>query len=443
MTVRIDETGADRENVTVRCGQDHPVNSPLAVVRDAGRRLRARARVTDRLRELSSVSAWRRRNWLDLLGLNRTIGLQAVKIGVASALSWLVAHWAFGSPAPIYAPLTAAFVGLVTLQASIKDGIQRVIGVVVGIGVATFLVDVFGLHAWSIGIVVGLGFLTGKILRLVPGAAAQIPVTGLLLLALGTASHPAERVLETLVGAAVAVIVNFVMVPPNHVGAARTAVRTLADQVVDTLSEMAAGIGEPWTLEQATAWLRTARDRGGLSAAAQAAVDQAGQSLRLHPRKGDWQDVQAAVRRAGRTLGVVEVQVRVIARTLRDTAENLRAGGTGWPGGADTAGDGAPLDTGAGDDSGQPPLPMAADMLTSTAGAVDAFATGLLPTSGSGAAASLGTARAAIDAARARIAQINEDLGDLVAANLPRGIYLGTLVVETGRILDELENGLP
>jgi hypothetical protein len=463
------------------------------------------------LRELSSVSAWRHRNWLDLLRLDRTVALQAVKIGVASALSWLVAHWAFGSPAPIYAPLTAAFVGLVTVQASVRDGIQRVIGVVVGIGVATFLVDVFGLHAWSIGIVVGLGYLVGKVLRLVPGAAAQIPVTGLLLLALGTASHPEERVLETLVGAAVAVLVNLVIIPPNHVGAARTAVRILADQVVDTLSDMAAGIAEPWTPAQAASWLRAARDGGGTSAKAQAAVDEAGQSLRLHPRRGDWEDVQAAVQHTARTLGVVEVQVRVIARTLRDTAENVgnasgddrigdgdaaddeaagaasdetagaaadeaagaaadeaagaatdeaagaadsgaRAGTVGGTAGAGARAAGtavAGARGGGGDDggrkggvAGQPPMPMAADTLVSTAGAIDAFATGMLPTSGSGAAASLGTARAAIDAARARIAQINDDLGDLVAANLPRGIYLGTLVVETSRILDELDQGL-
>jgi hypothetical protein len=99
--------------------------------------------------------------------------------------------------------------------------------------------------------------------------------------------------------------------------------------------------------------------------------------------------------------------------------------------------------TGGGDgDRGQPPLPMAADMLTSTAGAIEAFAAGLLPTGGAAAGASLGTARAAVDAARARIEEINADLADLMAANLPRGVYLGTLVVETGRILDELDAGL-
>jgi hypothetical protein len=47
-----------------------------------------------------------------------------------------------------------------------------------------------------------------------------------------------------------------------------------------------------------------------------------------------------------------------------------------------------------------------------------------------------------VDAARARIEEINADLADLMAANLPRGVYLGTLVVETGRILDELDAGL-
>ena len=30
----------------------------------------------------------------------------------------------------------------------------------------------------------------------------------------------------------------------------------------------------------------------------------------------------------------------------------------------------------------------------------------------------------------------------MLAANLVRGVFLGTLVVETGRILDELESGL-
>lgn len=53
-----------------------------------------------------------------------------------------------------------------------------------------------------------------------------------------------------------------------------------------------------------------------------------------------------------------------------------------------------------------------------------------------------GVARDAIDPARERIRQISEDIRDMVAAHLDRALYLGTLVLETGRILDELATGL-
>jgi len=48
----------------------------------------------------------------------------------------------------------------------------------------------------------------------------------------------------------------------------------------------------------------------------------------------------------------------------------------------------------------------------------------------------------AVEVARSQIGEIKADLADMLAANLARGVFLGTLVVETGRILDELESGL-
>ena len=397
------------------------MQSPLMVAREAGERLRARARVTERLRELSPLVDWRDRGWIGLFGLNRQLLVQALKIGVSAALSWLLAQWLSDSPAPIYAPITASFVALVTLRASVADAAQRVIGVLVGLMVATFLADLFGLHAWSIGLIVTVGFLTGKTLRLTPGAAAQIPVTGLLLLALGNASHPVTRLVDTLIGAVVAVVINFLILPPNHVGSARDAVRGLAEVLVDAMSEMAGGISATWTEAQAVRWLRAARASSPLASAAGTAVDQAADSLGLHPGRSQWTGVLEATQRAFQTLAIVEVQVRVVGRTLRDTAATI------------------------GDPKAQPPLPMASDMLTSTAGAIDAFAEGLLGdgAEGTAGAARLDGARVALAKAWERIAEINADLQDLVAANLSRGIYLGTLVVETERILHQLEAGLP
>ena len=126
------------------------------------------------------------------------------------------------------------------------------------------------------------------------------------------------------------------------------------------------------------------------------------------------------MQRALDRLRVIGVQTSVLARTLRDTADEHPT-----------------------DDRRQPPLPMAQDMLTATAAAVDAFAHALLDPrdewTGPGPEVAV---RGELTEARARVTAIQTDIRDMLEANLSRGIYLGTLVVETERILDELEAGL-
>jgi hypothetical protein len=294
----------------------------------------------------------------------------------------------------------------------------------VGIVLALALSSLVGLHVWSVCLIVGLGFLAGRVLRLSGGTAAQIPITGLFLLALGTGLGP-ERVVETLIGVAVAVVVNLVVVPPNHVSSAARAVGELAEAVVDVLSEMAAGIARPWRAEDAARWLRRAREQDRLTDDAEAAVDQAGESLRLRPGRIGWTGTLLGVRQAISTLAVVDVQVRVLARTLRDTAGRLPVV-----------------------DGRQLPLPMAADMLGATAAAIEAFAAALVRSEPAAAPDRIvepdrrEAVGRALAQARDRIAAINADLADMMAASLERGLHLGTLVVETSRILDELGGGL-
>ncbi|MBM9475385.1 FUSC family protein [Nakamurella flavida] len=377
-------------------------------------------RVLERLREMAPLTAWRRRGPADLLGLDRATIVQAVKVALSAGLAWALAQLILHSTSPIWAPITASLIALLTVRASLKDAGQKVLAVVVGLVVAILLGGFIGLHAWSIAIIVGIGFLVGKVLRLAPGAAAQIPISGLFVLALGT-GQVRERVLDTLIGAIVAVLVNLVVIPPNHVNAGRRAVADLSDGVVDALGAMADGLAAPWRAEHAARWLRTAREQASVAATAESDVDQAEQSLALHPGRASWTGALARTQQALDTLLIVEVQVRVVARTLRDTAQKVRSS-----------------------DGEQPPYPMTADVLTTTAGAVAAFSAALLaeddPSSGDG--EPLALAHRAVARARARLAEIDADLADMLAASLSRGIHLGTLVVETGRILDELEAGL-
>ncbi|MET0864493.1 MAG: FUSC family protein [Nakamurella sp.] len=381
-----------------------------------------RARVVRWAQSVVGYRRWRDRPLSELLGIDRGVLVQALKIALSAGLSWALAGWLLSSPSPIWAPITASLIALLTVRASIRDAIEKVVAVLIGIAVAIWLGGLIGLHAWSIAVIVAVGFLVGKMLRLNGGAAAQIPINGLFVLALGTTDtgQVTQRFLDTLIGAGVAVAVNFAVVPPNYVSAASRSVAALADGLVDVLTGIAGGILRPWTYDNASGWLRRAREQGRFATAAEADAEKASQSLRLHPGRASWENALDRLQQANDTLQIVEVQVRTLARTVRDIATKMPAR-----------------------DGSQPPMPMASAMLTAAANAIEAFAhTMLRPEKDATAVVAGGAAHRSVKVARAQIAQINADLGDMLAASLARGVFLGALVVETGRILDELDAGL-
>ena len=378
-----------------------------------------RARVAGRLSVLAGLPQWRNRPLTELLGIDRNVLVQALKIAVSAGVSWALAQWWLSSPSPIWAPITASLMALLTVRASLRDAVEKIVAVLIGILVAIWLGGLIGLHAWSISLIVAVGFLVGKVLRLNGGAAAQIPINGLFVLALGSAQVE-QRFLDTLIGAAVAVAVNFAIVPPNYVSGATRSVAVLADGLVDVLSVIAAGITQPWGFETASGWLRTAREQGRFATAAESDVEKATQSLHLHPGRASWEGALGRLQQANDILQIVEVQVRTLARTVRDIAAKMPER-----------------------DGSQPPMPMASAMLTAASGAIEAFAhTMLRAERDAQTVVHGGAAHRSIDAARATIAEINADLSDMLAANLARGVFLGAMVVETGRILDELDGGL-
>jgi hypothetical protein len=389
---------------------------PPTTASDAGGGV-VKTRMGRLLQTLTGRRRWQGRPLSELLAIDRGVLVQAAKIAVSAGVSWALAGWWLSSPSPIWAPITAALISSLTVRASIRDAAEKIVGVVIGIAVAIWLGGLIGLHAWSIALIVAVGFLLGRVLRLSGSAAAQIPINGLFILALGGGS---ERFLDTLIGAGVAVVVNFAIVPPNYVSAATRSVAALADGLVDTLSTIGMGIAQPWRFDAAAGWLRSARDQGRFAVAAESAAERAGQSLEMHPGRSSWTNSLDRLQQTNDTLQIVEVQVRTLARTVRDIAGKVPRG-----------------------EGTQPPMPMASAMLNATAFAIEAFAhTMLRAEKDATAEVAGGTAHRSIGAARAKIAQINDDLADFLAANLARGVFLGALVVETGRILDELDASL-
>lgn len=151
----------------------------------------------------------------DLLRRNNDpIVVQTVRSTVAAVLSYAVAVWLLPNPAPLTAPLTALLVVQVTLYTTVTTGIRRVVSVVAGVLIAVGFAELIGLTWWSLGLIILASLVIGHFIR-VDEFVAEVAISAMLILAVPAPSGEAlDRILETLVGAIVGVLLNVVVPPP-------------------------------------------------------------------------------------------------------------------------------------------------------------------------------------------------------------------------------------
>ena len=114
-----------------------------------------------------------RRARTSLLRRGRVPGVRTAKTTLAVVASYLIAELLHVSDHPVVAPLTALLVVQLTLYRTFAHGIGQVGGVLAGVVVAVGVANLVGFTWWSLGAVVALSLIVGRLLRL--GAA---PVRG-------------------------------------------------------------------------------------------------------------------------------------------------------------------------------------------------------------------------------------------------------------------------
>jgi hypothetical protein len=250
----------------------------------------------------------------------RIPGLHTAKVTLAAVLAFVAADLLNTTSTPILAPLTAILVVQLTVYQTVAEGLQRVLSVLAGVLVAVALATVVGLSWWSLGAVVAVSLVLGQILRL--GAhTLEVPISAMLVLAVGGAAAPqaaAGREYETLIGAAVGIVVNWAIAPPVHVGSAGSAVSSLADRLGDFLRSLATQLRAGWSRHVAQNWLTAAR---GLSASvleADQSLVQAEQSAVLNPRGGQVRMAQPRLRTALTAIEYCTIVIRSLCRELFD-----------------------------------------------------------------------------------------------------------------------------
>jgi uncharacterized membrane protein YgaE (UPF0421/DUF939 family) len=248
-----------------------------------------------------------------------------VKSGIAAGLAWWAAELVTEVPHPILAPLTAIVVVQVSVRASVLAALQRSAAVVLGVLLAVAIGDALSLGPLTIALVVAsLLALAELVLRLPRAAARQVPISALVVLSALSASPETAawwRALDTVVGAAVGVVVSLVL-PASRLVDARQTLQRLGSGVSEILRSIGAGLHEPWSVDHTAQWqraARTARDR--LVRQATEAVGNSREVARWNIRDRRHVEELARYEKVVTQLERIAVGTEVIARGVDDQAQ--------------------------------------------------------------------------------------------------------------------------
>jgi uncharacterized membrane protein YccC len=246
--------------------------------------------------------------------------LQVAKGSVATIAAWLVAAWLIPGPLPVFAAIAALLVVQPSVNQSLGKAVERSIGVILGVIIATGISLAFGQNTWIILLAIVVAMLVAWAFKMTPGTSNQVAISAMLVLALGASSpeYALDRVLETLIGAAIGIIVNALIVPPVAVAPARAEVALLGGELAASAERLARALEQPQSGPQRESLMIEARLLRPMRDAADAAIAAGEESLTLNPRRSAHRAELVALRGLLELLGPIVTQVIGMTRAFAD-----------------------------------------------------------------------------------------------------------------------------
>jgi uncharacterized membrane protein YgaE (UPF0421/DUF939 family) len=241
-----------------------------------------------------------------------------IRLVTCAVFAYLVASLVPETSHPVLAPLTALLVLQVSIYRTLFIAVRRVAGVVTGVLIALELSRWVGFTWWSLGLTIALGLAVGYALRL-REAVLEVPISAMLILSVGSKTAATSRITETLIGAAAGLVAGFVLTAPQ-VQPAEEAIADLARTMADLLEGMAAGLNDGSVNDSVRGWLDRARALGNEIRRVDEALAQAEESTKLNPRSMRLPHSTVTLRQSVENLEHSAITVRVLARSLADTA---------------------------------------------------------------------------------------------------------------------------
>ena len=212
----------------------------------------------------------------------------AAKAGLAAGLAFLIAPFMPGSAAdyPYYAPLGALVAMYENVSGSIRQGVQTLVGLGLGIGLAFMLFSLGEPTPLTVAIVMGLGVILAGLPRIGSGSD-WIPTAALLVLLVGGHNPDAFSfgyLLQMGVGVTVGIIVNLLVFPPLHFRAAALSIAELRLALAQQLLDMGKALKESWPPEHED-WSRRSQSLADSARSVRLAVQKADASRQANPRR--------------------------------------------------------------------------------------------------------------------------------------------------------------
>jgi uncharacterized membrane protein YgaE (UPF0421/DUF939 family) len=155
------------------------------------------------------------------------------KTSLASGAAWEMARLA-GSKHPYLAPLAVILCLQTTADQSVRFAFQRLIGTVLGVMLTASVAHLLGQHSWSIALLILVGAGLAKGIKLSDTVIRQIALSVLFVLVFESEGqeYAWARIRDTFIGAAAALALSLLMLPPNFT---KTAIHS-CNACIDRLS---------------------------------------------------------------------------------------------------------------------------------------------------------------------------------------------------------------
>jgi hypothetical protein len=238
-----------------------------------------------------------------------------LQAGLAAAVAYLVATKLIGHPRPFFAPVAAIItLGLAFAERG-RRAFELAVGVPLGIAIGDVLISITGVGAWQLALVVMLAISVALLIGRGQLLVNQAAVSAALVATLQPPSSGITfaRFVDALVGGAVALIVNGVVLPVNPQQLVQRAARPVLDELAGTIEDVGAALA---ARDRARAEAALERGRGidELSGRFAQAVSTGYETTRYSPQRRRFRSSMDSWSEAARAIDLAVRNVRVLAR---------------------------------------------------------------------------------------------------------------------------------